>query len=99
LEDNVCGEKDKRYNGILGHSSHERVQAEIFIHAKGILATFLIHDLCYNIPSDGSSAQIGSIHQTNAVKDTDSHNETTVNAVDNLPLFLESELALVFICA
>jgi hypothetical protein len=50
-------------------------------------------------PSNRGSAQVGTIHQTDTVQDTDSHDETSINAMDDLPLLLRAELALVVILA
>lgn len=50
-------------------------------------------------PSNGSSTQIRTIHQRDAVKNTDCHHETTINAVDDLSLLRRGKLALVLIRA
>jgi hypothetical protein len=58
----------------------------------------MVNDLV-DEPSNRGSAQIGTIHQTDAVQDTNSHDETSINTMDDLPLLLRAELALVIILA
>ena len=49
-----------------------------------------------NEPSNRSGAQVGTIHQTDAVQDSYCYYETAVNAMDDLSLLDLAELALVF---
>lgn len=46
-----------------------------------------------NEPSNVSSGQVGSVHQTDTVHDSERHSETAINAVHDLALLGMSELS------